>query len=99
MNSSTRYGATKADSPIAAGETQPMQMNWNAWKIAGGVYKIIADVKNMTITVSATQGIDAVDAEDAPAVYFNLQGVEVANPTNGLYIVKRGNKVTKEMVK
>lgn len=99
VNSSTRYGATKADSPIAAGESQSMLMNWNAWKIAGGVYKIIADINNMTITVSATQGIDAIDAEDAPAVYFNLQGVEVANPANGLYIVKRGNKVTKEMVK
>lgn len=42
----------------------------------------------------------AVEAEeDAPAVYYNLQGVQVANPENGIYIVRRGNKVTKELVR
>ena len=40
---------------------------------------------------------DAVNA-DAPAVYYNLQGVRVTNPSNGIYIVRRGNKVTKEYV-
>lgn len=38
------------------------------------------------------------DSADAPAEYFNLQGVKVANPDNGLYIIRRGNKVTKEYV-
>jgi len=37
----------------------------------------------------------AADEADAPAVYYNLQGVQVENPTNGLYIVKQGNKVSK----
>ena len=41
----------------------------------------------------------AVDEENAPAVYYNLQGVEVANPDNGIYIVRRGNKVTKEIIR
>ncbi len=36
---------------------------------------------------------------DGPAVYYNLQGVQVANPDNGIYIVRRGNKVTKELVR
>ncbi len=40
----------------------------------------------------------AVVAEEVPAVYYNLQGVSVANPENGLYIVKRGNKVSKELI-
>lgn len=39
------------------------------------------------------------DEADAPAVYYNLQGVEVANPDNGIYIVRRGNKVTKEIIR
>lgn len=39
-----------------------------------------------------------VDA-NAPAVYFNLQGVEVANPANGLYIKVQGNTVSKVLVK
>ena len=37
--------------------------------------------------------------ENAPAIYYNLQGVQVANPTKGLYIVVRGKQITKEMVK
>ncbi|MEE0979203.1 MAG: hypothetical protein UH625_07330 [Muribaculaceae bacterium] len=46
-------------------------------------------------------GVEGVeeDLTNAPAEYFNLQGQKIANPENGLYIVKRGNKVTKEMVK
>ncbi len=37
--------------------------------------------------------------ENAPAEYFNLQGVRVANPENGLYIVRKGSKVSKVLVK
>ncbi|MBQ7041826.1 MAG: hypothetical protein IJN66_03860 [Muribaculaceae bacterium] len=40
-----------------------------------------------------------VDDVEGAAKYYNLQGVEIANPENGLYIVKRGNKVSKELVK
>lgn len=46
-------------------------------------------------------GIDAVEAEEnVPAVYYNLQGVKVANPVNGgVYVVRQGNKVSKMLVK
>lgn len=40
----------------------------------------------------------AVDT-NAPAEYFNLQGVRVATPENGLYIVRRGATVSKVLVK
>lgn len=41
-------------------------------------------------------GIAGVEAEaEAPAVYYNLQGVRVENPAEGLYIRVRGNKVEK----
>lgn len=36
----------------------------------------------------------AID-ENAPAVYYNLQGVRVENPENGLYIVVKGDKSQK----
>lgn len=42
---------------------------------------------------------DIVADENAPVEYFNLQGVRVANPENGLYIVRQGNKVTKQILK
>lgn len=47
-----------------------------------------------------TVGIDDIEAaENAPVEYFNLQGVRVANPENGLYLRRQGNKVTKVIVK
>ncbi len=50
---------------------------------------------------NSAAGIDDITVGDdnAPAVYYNLQGVQVANPDNGIYIVRRGNKVTKQLVK
>lgn len=37
--------------------------------------------------------------ENAPVEYYNLQGIRVANPEHGIYIVKQGNKVTKQVIK
>lgn len=37
----------------------------------------------------------AVDATGGEAVYYNLNGVKVANPENGLYIKVQGGKATK----
>lgn len=47
--------------------------------------------------VSAIENIEIDNAEAAE--YYNLQGVKVANPENGLYILKQGNKATKVLVK
>lgn len=43
---------------------------------------------------TAVDGID-VDASDVAPVYYNLQGVRVANPDKGIYIVVKGNKTSK----
>ena len=41
-------------------------------------------------------GIENVEAEvDVPVEYYNLQGIKVANPSNGLFIKKQGDKTTK----
>lgn len=47
-------------------------------------------------------GVESAIADedsDAEAVYYNLQGIQVTNPSNGIYIVKRGQKVTKELIR
>lgn len=51
--------------------------------------------------VSGLSGIESVVAEDsnAPVEYFNLQGVRVDEPQNGLYIRRQGSTVTKVIVK
>lgn len=47
---------------------------------------------------SGVENIETI-VSGVPAVYYNLQGVEVANPQNGMYIVKQGDKVSKILVK
>ncbi len=54
--------------------------------------------KNITLAYlgATTTSLNEVSAdENAPVEYFNLQGVRVANPANGLFIKKQGSKVTK----
>ena len=77
------------------------------------VVALLTDVNNRGEIVNARQvylyeredvGIDAVEAAgepavDAPAVWYNLQGVRVANPSNGIFVKVTGNKAEKVLVK
>ena len=41
-------------------------------------------------------GIESVASEGTDeAIYYNLQGIRVANPAHGFYIVKRGATVSR----
>lgn len=46
---------------------------------------------------AAVEGIEADD--NTPAEYYNLQGVRVVNPKNGIFIVRQGNKVSKRVIR
>ena len=47
-----------------------------------------------------TGAVSGIVAEaNAPVEYFNLQGVRVANPENGLFIRRQGSSVSKVLVK
>lgn len=48
---------------------------------------------------TAITDIEAEFDENALVEYFNLQGIRVDNPENGLYIRRQGNKVEKILVK
>lgn len=52
---------------------------------------------NLILTKKVQSGVEDVMAEDAdaPAEWFNLQGIRVANPENGIYIRRQGSKVEK----
>ncbi len=58
----------------------------------------IFSLKSTEGSGASVAGIE-IDDENAPVEYFNMQGVRVANPENGLYIKRQGSKVTKVMVK
>lgn len=55
---------------------------------------------NLNFTTNpGDSAVEGIAAEQAAPVYYNLQGMRVAQPENGIYLVKRGNKVTKEVVR
>lgn len=70
----------------------------------GGNISLTESVENATIEFNLTDktlkvitgnSVNAIESENA-AVYYNLQGVKVANPAEGnVYIVKKGSKVSK----
>lgn len=41
---------------------------------------------NILIVTRRASGVESVEAPDAEASYYNLQGVRVANPANGIYL-------------
>lgn len=63
-------------------------------------YMIISQ-NSPEITVGSPAGIDdiEIDAENAPVEYFNLQGVRVDEPQNGLYIRRQGNVTEKVIIR
>lgn len=58
------------------------------------------EIKNVKVTADKA-GVNDIMADDdnAPVVYYNLQGVRVENPANGLYIRVQGKKATKVLVR
>lgn len=50
-------------------------------------------------TLVSIESVEMVEDANVAPIYYNLQGVQVTNPENGIYIVKRGNKITKEYIR
>lgn len=101
VNTGKRYGAQTEDEAIALNVATTMTETWNSWQLpAGKTYNFVVDLTAMTVTVSDASGVEGIEAEEnASAVYYNLQGVKVANPENGIYIKVQGNKASKVLVK
>lgn len=58
------------------------------------------ELKNFVLEGNNAGAVANIEADgNAAPVYYNLQGVRVANPENGLYIVVEGAKTTKVLVK
>lgn len=80
------------------GERKTLQMNYNSGTPLFACYAS-ASQKPVSLYIESKGGTTAVEAvevaEEAAPVYFNLQGVRVANPEKGLYIKVQGGKSTK----
>lgn len=103
---STSYGYCTLSTEIVDDTTANIYLFGEATKtVIPGVTDVegnygVAGQYKFTVPVGGS-GVDeiAVDNENAAPVYYNLQGVEVANPDNGIYVVRRGSKVTKEIIR
>lgn len=80
---------------VLKGKTIQYDENYNSY---GAYAEITHDLP--AIYGQITSGVESVEeAADAPVEYFNIQGVRVNNPENGLYIVRKGKSVKKVIVK
>lgn len=83
------------DNPDNAGKYATVLGSLEKYFSAPGV-KGVSD----TYKIEDNAGIEGVVVDGNEAVeYYNLQGVRVANPENGIYIRRQGNKATKVLVK
>ncbi|MBD5295599.1 MAG: starch-binding protein [Bacteroides sp.] len=107
-NQADRYGASENDEPLSINSPATIRkyaylvdaMGCAAWKVAPGKYSITAKLNKMQILLeNSTSGISSFDSENAEPIYFNLQGQRVDNPGKGIYIVVRGNRSAKEIVR
>ena len=92
INGTASTGTLTAGKPSTwTGEAPSVTFDWTATSKAN---KIV-------VTYITNTGIDAVDTtdDDAPVEFYNLQGVRVDNPANGIYIRRQGRNVTKVLVK
>ncbi len=80
----------------------------NVWTSAEGAAKVVAtavanqetengrvDFKGIGVTLQKSGVVNVEFNTEAPVEYYNLQGVRVENPANGLYIRRQGNSVSK----
>ena len=100
------YPGTLAISPI-----NKMNMMWAApagenvskVSISNSVNKSRYISRVYVLVDGAMSGVEGIEAdmvdENAPVEYYNLQGVRVANPQNGIFIKRQGTKATKVYVK
>lgn len=86
IHASVNLASVKAGQQIGITQLEMGEATANRWFL-----------DNVKITAGGSQtAVDniAVDAA-APAEYYNLQGVRIAEPENGMYIVRKGNRVSK----
>ena len=106
INSGRRYGAASGSSSVTSGsevsivkDTTQNPTNFTVTIPAGETsvtVPVLVDLNAMTLTINGeVTGIEEVGVDAGEAVYYNLQGVKVANPENGIFIKKQAGKTTK----
>lgn len=64
-----------------------------------GQYVVSFNLSTFELTLTSATGISQTTIKAEAPEYYTLHGVKVASPSHGIYIVKRGTAVTKEIVR
>ncbi len=107
VNGGDRYGSSSKDEQINSDNAAPVvryPANVNAssapsWKVSAGQYKFVLDLKNMKTTVSLISGVGTLEDEPGEVRWFNLQGAEVKEPVDGIYVRVCNGKASKVVVR
>lgn len=102
-----RYGIEgSVDKSLSSGESAPFVQAYSPMAVKAnpaGRYEIVVDWPGRMITLRqpVITGVDTVSGDDGSTqpVYYTLLGVRVEDPRHGLYIVKRGTHVSKELIR
>lgn len=90
------------------GNFQLIVNNWNRSKqlpdypfVGGRDYYFTATPQKLILKEdsSVSEVLSDADLANLPAEYYTLQGIRVLDPTNGLYILRQGNKVSKVVIR
>lgn len=88
-------GTRTAGSNIVLGTT-----DLNKFELQSSSFELAVKGNNIIVAEAGTTGIDdIVAADDAAPVYYNLQGVRVDNPENGMFIKVQGGKTSKVIIR
>lgn len=107
--SANRYGAATEGAETGVGKPASIRkyaVNVDAsacksWTIPAGKYDLVADFASNTVyALDASVGVETLlDDTDAALEYFDMQGMRVDNPSKGIFIVRRGSKVGKVLIR
>ena len=92
---------------VSDGVELSLRNNYTLESVEAGTYDITVvvtvynDAPSLYVTnYAVSTGVEGINADNnGPVEFFNLQGVRVANPDNGLFIRRQGNKVSKVYIR
>ena len=99
---SPQFGVPTDNTPALSPENLTMTLAKSEKNIKvsmTGQYVVSFNLSTFELTLTSATGISQTTIKAEAPEYYTLHGVKVASPAHGIYIVKRGTAVTKEIVR
>ena len=99
---SPEFGVPADDTPALSPENLTLILAKSGKNIKvnmTGQYVVSFNLSTFELRLTSATGISQPTIKAEAPEYYTLHGVKVASPAHGIYIVKRGNVVTKEIVR